>query len=176
VSAAALDELAALRGEIEEIAWRAGQIPAEPTGDPYPTNYFFGIASSAEDKIAAISESVTETLARLGPVAHFETTVDGFTAKTVIHYSGLAASVCSIGAPPGLAVAHLESLQRVYSFRAGVTEVVAAVGNAVVAISIAMANPATAWHGVKAAEALKTAVDRLAPLVAANARWTSAPG
>ena len=70
-----------------------------------------GIASSAEEKVAAIVESIKETLAKLAPVAHFETTLDGFTAKTVINYSGFAASVWSSGTTTELVDAHLESLR-----------------------------------------------------------------
>lgn len=113
-------------------------------------------------------DSIKETLAKLAPVAHFETTVDGFTAKTVISYSGFAASVWSSGTTWELVDAHLESLQRAYAFRSAVAAVVAAVGNAVVAISIAVGNPLTVWHAVKSAEALKLAVDRLAASVAAQ--------
>ena len=177
MNAADLKELAALRGEVEEIARDARRIPAEPTGAPSAMSYSFGIlggmASSAEEKVAAIVESIKETLAKLAPVAHFETTVDGFTARTVVSYSGFAASVWSSGTTAGLVAAHLESLRRVYAFRAAVTAVVAAVGNAVVAISIAVGNPLTVWHAIRSAEALKSAVDRLAAAVAANAQSTS---
>jgi hypothetical protein len=43
-----------------------------------------------------------------------------------------------------------------------------AAGNAVVAISIAVGNPLTVWHAINSAEALKSAVDRLATAVTAQ--------
>jgi molybdopterin-binding protein len=155
VNATGLDELASLRGEIEEITRGA--------------SHSFGIVSSAEEKIVAIVESINQTLTKLALVADFETTVDGFTAKTVITYSGSAASVWSTRTTAKLVDAHLVSLQRVYAFRAAVTAVVAAVGNAVVAISIAVGNPLTVWRAIKSAETLKSAVDRLAAVVVAQA-------
>ena len=173
MSAADLEELAALRGEVEEIARGAGRISPEAAEGVSGVSYSFGFVSSAEEKVVAIGESIKETLAKLAPVAHFETTVGGFTAKTVMNYSGIAASVWSSGTTVELVAAHLESLRKVYAFRAAVTAVVAAVGNAVVAISIAVGNPLTVWHAVKSAEALKAAVDRLAAAVAANAQSTS---
>ncbi len=177
MNAADLEELAALRGEVEEIARGVGQTPAEPSGAPSAMSYSFGvlggIASSAEEKVAAIVGSIKETLAKLAPVAHIETTVDGFTAKTVVNYSGFAASVWSSSTTTQLVDAHLESLRRVYAFRSAVTAVVAAVGNAVVAISIAVGNPLTVWRAIKSAEALKSAVDRFAAAVAANSQSTS---
>jgi hypothetical protein len=169
VNAADLEELAALRRQIEEIARGAEQVPAEPAEAPATTSYSFGIVSSAEEKIVAIVHSINQTLVELAPVAHFQTTVDGFTAKTVINYSGAAALVWSAGSTAKLVDAHLESLQQVYAFRAAVTAVVAAVGNAIVAISIAVGNPLTVWRAIKSAEALKSAVDRLAAAVAAQA-------
>lgn len=171
MNTADLGELAALRGEIEEIARGAGQIPADSIESPGAVNYAFGlggIVSSAEEKIVAIVDAIKQTLAELAPVAHFETTVDGFTAKTVINYSGFAASVWSSGTTASLVDEHLKSLQQAYAFRAAVTAVVAAVGNAVAAISIAVGNPLTVWHAIKSAEALKSAVDRLSAAVAAR--------
>jgi len=174
VSAAGLEELGALRGEIDEIARGARQISAEPAGAPFLMSYSFGIASSAEERITAIVESIKQTLAELAPIANLQTTVDGFTAKTVINYSGFAASVWSTGTTVGLIDAHLESIERAYALRAAVTAVVAAVGNAIVAISIAVANPLTLCHATHSAEALKSAVDRLAAAFAVAAPSSSA--
>jgi hypothetical protein len=180
VSAADLEELAALRREIEEIARGAGQNPGDASGPADAMSYssgpgggIGGIVSSAEEKVAAIVDSIETTLAKLAPVAHFQTTCDGFTAKMVISYSGFAASVWSSGTTAELVDAHLKSLQEAYAFRTAVTAVVAAVGNAVVAISIAVGSPLTVWHAIKSVEALKSAVERLAAAVAANTQLAS---
>lgn len=163
---AGLEDLAALRVEIEQIAGSASQLSAAPVGPPSAISYSFGIVSSAEDKIVAIVSSIRQTLATLAPVAHFETTIDGFTARTVIDYSGFAASVWSTGTTAKLVSTHLESLHQAYAFRAAVIAILAAVGNAVVAISIAIGNPLTFGRAINSAEALKSAVDRLAAAVA----------
>jgi hypothetical protein len=180
VSAAGLDGLAALRGEVDEIARDAGRIPPGAAEGIGAASYSFGIFASAEAKVAAIFQSIQQavgqTLAQLAPVAQFETTVGGFTARTVVNYSGFAASAWSSGATAELAAAHLASLRRIYAFRAAAAAVVAAVGNAVVAISIAVGNPLTVWHAVKSAEALKAAVERLAAAVAAEAQSSQAAG
>ena len=78
-----------------------------------------GILTAPQEKIVAIVDSIKETLAKLAPVAHFETTVDGFTAKTVINYSGFAASVWSSGTTWELVDAHLGSLERGVCFSVG---------------------------------------------------------
>jgi hypothetical protein len=168
VTVSQLDELASLRSEVEGIDREARLAAPESAGHAAALSYSIGVWSSAEDNLVAIVESIKETLAKLTPVASFETSRDGFTARTVINYSGQAVSVWSSGTTLDLADAHLESLQGAYAFRASVVRVIAAVGNAVVAISIAVANPLTVWHAVKSAEALKPAVDRLAAAVAAN--------
>jgi hypothetical protein len=168
VNAAEIEELAALRSEVEQITRGTGQLSEDSPGRADAMSFSFGIVASTEEKVVAIFESIKQTLAELAPVAHFQTTVDGFTAKTVINYSGFAASVWSTDTTAGLVDAHLESLRRIYAFRAAVTAVVAAVGNAVVAISIAVGNPLTVWHAIESAEALKSAVDRLAAVVAAQ--------
>ncbi len=174
MSSVALEELTSLRGDVEEIARGARQIPPDSAEHAAAMSYSFGnvggIISSAEEKVAAILKSIKETLAELAPVASFETTVGGFTVKTVINYSGFAASVWSSGTTTELVDAHLKSLQEAYAFRTAATTVVAAVGNAAVAISIAVGNPVTVWHAVKSAEALKVAVERFATAVAANAQ------
>jgi hypothetical protein len=180
VSASQVEELASLRGEVEAIARDARQLPLDSGGQAAAMSYSLGVVggilTAPQEKIVAIVDSIKETLAKLAPVAHFETTVDGFTAKTVINYSGFAASVWSSGTTWELVDAHLESLRRAYAFRAAVAGVVAAVGSAVVAISITVGNPLMVWHAVKSAEALKLAVDRLAASVAAHAQSASAIG
>jgi hypothetical protein len=174
VSASGVEDLVALRDEVQEIAREARHLPLDSTGSYAELNYSFGIVLSAEEKIVAIFDSIKQTLLMLAPVAHFETTIDGFTARTAINYSGYAASVWSSGTTASLVDAHLESLEGAYAFRAAAAAVVASVGNAVVAISIAVSNPLTVWHAVKSAEALKQAVNRLAAEVAANAQSQSA--
>ena len=180
MSVSQVEELASLRSEVEAIARDARQVPLDYGGQAAAMSYSLGavggILAAPQEKIVAIVDSIKETLAKLAPVAHFETTVDGFTAKTVINYSGFAASAWSSGTTWELVDAHLESLRRAYAFRTAVTGVVAAVGNAVVAISIAVGNPLTVWHAVKSAEALKAAVDRLAASVATHAQSASAIG
>jgi molybdopterin-binding protein len=182
VSVSQVGELASLRNEVEGIARDARQVRLDSGGQVVATSYSLGVVggilTAPQEKIVAIvdaiKDSVKETLAKLAPVAHFETTVDGFTAKTAINYSGFAVSVWSGGTTWELVDAHLESLRTAYAFRAAVTGVVAAVGNALVAISIAVGNPLTVWHAVKSAEALKLAVDRLAASVATHAQSASA--
>ena len=171
MSADDLAGLAALRSEIAEIARGARQIPADRGGRADAASYSFGIREIgpfAEEKFAALVDSIEETLAELAPVAHFETTVDGFTAKTAIDYCGFAASVWSSGATAELVDAHLKSLQEVYAFRGAVTAVIAAVGDAVVAISITVGDPLTAGRAIKSVETLGSAVRRLAVAAAAT--------
>jgi hypothetical protein len=169
-------ELTSLLGEIEGIARDAANPAPEPAAfaiGSAPVSYAFGLTSSIESKAAAIVASIQQTLASLAPVATFETSRDGFTARTVLNYSGRAISVWSTG-PNGTPAedfvgAHLATLQRAYAFRSAVVQVIAAVGNALAAISLAVANPLTVRHAVRSAEALKAAVDRLAKAVAINA-------
>jgi hypothetical protein len=161
--AASLDDLASLRGEIEGIAQEVGGA-AQP-GELTPS-FAFGIPSGLEVKAAAILTSIRDTLAKLAPATTVETVRDGRTARTVLHYSGRAASVWSGGTTQELLDAHLDSLRSTYAFRAAVVALLAAVGNALLAISAAAANPLKLWHAVRSAEALKAAVDRLAEAVA----------
>jgi hypothetical protein len=121
--------------------------------------------------VADIVTSVRATLAKLTPVYTLETSRDGLTVRTVIQYTGRVASVWSQGnasspAAAVLAAAHLDSLQRTYALRIAFAGAIAAVGNTLVGISMAMANPLTALHALASAKALKLALERLAAAVA----------
>ena len=165
-----LEDVNSLRGEIDGIAHDARRAAAETgegaAGNAGAMSYSLGIFSSPESTVAAIVDSIRETLSKLAPVATFETSREGFTARTVINYSGRAVSVWCVNPSSELVDAHLSSLQNAYLFRAAVAGVIAAVGNALVSISIAVANPLTALQALRSAEALKRAVGRLAAAVA----------
>lgn len=177
---AQIEDLASLRGEIEGIERdaRLGSVtPAlEGAGGEaglsysfYSSDSSFGIFSSPESTVAAIEKSIRETLATLAPVATFETSQEGFAARTAINYSGRADSVWSGPLVPGLVNAHMSTVKRAYAFRAAAVGVIAAAGSALASISVAVANPLTALHALRSAQALKLAVERLEAAVKADA-------
>jgi hypothetical protein len=167
-----LAALTALRAEIERIdrATREPAAAAEPRMDA-AMSYSFGMFSGPEQTIAEIVASVHTTLARLTPVTTLETSKHGLTARTVINYTGRAASVWSNSPSSELAAllsgAHLDSLQKSYALRAAFAEAIAAVGSTLVSISVAVANPLTVLHALASANALKQALERLAIAVEA---------
>ena len=170
---AQIEDLTSLRGEIEGIERGARLGAAAPTqegtGGGAGLSYSLGIFSSPESTVAAIEKSIRETLATLAPVATFETSQDGFAARTAINYSGRADSVWSGPLSPELVEAHMSTLKRAYAFRAAVVGVIAATGSALASISIAVANPLTALQALRSAQALKLAVERLTAAVKADA-------
>jgi hypothetical protein len=138
-------------------------------------SYSFGLFSnpfsSAEQTVAEIVASVHAMLAKLAPVATLETCREGMTARTVIQYTGRAASVWS-NLPSSelasvLAGTHLDSLQRTYALRVAFVGAIGAVGSALVSISLTVANPLTVLHALASAKALKQALERLAAAVEA---------
>jgi hypothetical protein len=173
-----LDAVTALRSEIERIdrATRASTLDSAPCpggGISYSFGLFTDASSfaSVDQTVADIVTSVRATLAKLAPVYTLETSRDGLTVRTVIQYSGLVASVWSQGnaslpAAAGLAAAHLDSLQRTYALRIAFAGAIAAVGNTLVGVSMAMANPLTVLHALASAKALKLTLERLAAVVA----------
>ena len=165
-----LEDVNSLGREIDGIAHDARRTASEAAqgaaGNPVALSYSLESFSSPESTVAAIVDSIREALLKLAPVATFETSREGFTARTVINYSGRAVSVWCVDLSSELVNAHLSSLQRAYLFRAAVAGVIASVGNALVSISIAVANPLTVLQALRSAEALKRAVERLAAAVA----------
>ena len=146
--------------------------------DAAAMSYSFGVlvelSAPPRRRSSPVVDSIKETLAKLAPVAHFETTVDGFTAKTVINYSGFAASVWSSGTTAELVDAHLESLREGLCLSRGGHGGGCCCGQCGGRDFDCGGNPLTVWHAVKSAEALKSAVDRLAAAVAAHAQSASA--
>lgn len=169
-----LTALTQLRGEIEEID-RTTRLPASGLDRPCDATtppdssliHSYGMLaglyplSSAEQTVAEIVASVHDLLARLAPVATLETSRDGLTARTVIQYTGRAASVWSNSPSSELAGAHLASVEKTYALRTAFAETIAAVGSALVSISLAVANPLTVLHALASAKALKRALERL---------------
>lgn len=166
-----LADLLRIRGEIEGID-RATREPAAATMEPEGAlSYSYGMLSSltpfssVEQTVGDIAAAVQAILRRLAPVATVETSKDGMTARTVINYTGRAASVWSDSPPTELAAAlageHLESVKRAYALRAALAGVIAAAGSALVSISAAIANPLTALHALASAAALKQSLQRL---------------
>jgi hypothetical protein len=172
-----LDAVTALRSEIEGIdrAMRASTLDAatRPGGG---ISYSFGLFTDAssfasvDQTVADIVTSVRAMLVKLAPVYTLETSRDGFAVRSVIQYTGRVASVWSQGnassPAAGLAAAHLDSLQRTYALRIAFAGAIAAVGNTLVGVSLAMANPLAALHALASAKALKLALERLAAAVA----------
>jgi len=171
-----------LRAEIEGID-RGARSPAAAAGmEPVSAlSYSFGLFSdlspfsnpfsSAEQTVAEIVASVHAMLAKLAPVTTLETCREGMTARTVIQYTGRAASVWS-NLPSSelasvLAGTHLDSLQRTYALRVAFVGAIGAVGSALVSISLTVANPLTVLHALASAKALKQALERLAAEVEA---------
>lgn len=175
-----LDALKQLRVEIEGIdsAARnpAASAPIEPDA---ALSYSFGLFSSispvsgAEQTVAEILASVRAVLAKLAPVATIETSRDGVTARTVVHYTGRAdsawSSTTSSEPVSVLAGAHLDSLGKTYALRVASVGALGAVGGALASISLAVANPLTVLHALASAKALKQALERLVAAVEAAA-------
>jgi hypothetical protein len=180
VSDSQLDALTLLRAEIEGID-RASRNPAATAlaAPDAALSYSFGLFSSisplsyAEQTVAEIVASVREVLAKLAPVATIETSMDGMTARTVVYYTGRAASVWSNAPSSELAIvvagAHLDSLGKTYALRVAFVGAIGAVGGALASISLAVANPLTVLHALASAKALKQALDRLVAAVEAAA-------
>jgi len=177
-----LDALRLLRAEIEGIG-RATLNPAvaaamEPATElSYSLGLFSSVSpvsgrfSNPEQTVAEIVASVREVLARLAPVATIETSRDGMTARTVVLYTGRAASVwsniTSSELASVLADAHLESLGKTYALRVAFVGAIGAVGGALASISLAVANPLTLLHALASTKALKQALERLVAAVEA---------
>ena len=106
-----LEDLNSLRGEIDLIAQDARRAAPETgegaAGNAGVMSYSLGIFSSPESTVTAIVDSIRETLSKLAPVATFETSREGFTARTVINYSGRAVSVWCVNPSSELVDAHL---------------------------------------------------------------------
>jgi hypothetical protein len=165
-----------LRAEIEGIdrtARNPGSIaPAEPgTGLSYSLGLFSGISpiSSAEQTVAEIVAAVRAVLAKLAPVASIETSRNGMTARTVVLYTGRAASAWSSTSSSELAGAHLDSLGKTYALRVAFVGAIGAVGGTLASISLAVSNPLTVLHALASAKALKQALERLVAAVEAAA-------
>jgi hypothetical protein len=177
-------QLASLRqlcGEIEGID-RAARTPASEDAVPPDStaSYSFGLfsgfplISDTEQTIAEIVASVQATLVKLAPVASLETSRDGFIVRTAIQYRGRVASVLCNSLPPGsdtpafvLALGHLAAVEKTYALRVAFAAAIAAVGGALVSISMAVANPLTVVQALASARALKKALERLAAAVEA---------
>ncbi len=174
-------QLASLRqlcGEIEGID-RAARAPVSEDDVPPDSavSYSFGLLSGfplisdAEQTIAEIVASVQATLAKLAPVATLETSRDGFNVKTAIQYRGRVASVvCNSSPDPYNSVSfltreHLATIEKTYALRTAFATAIAAVGGALVSISMAVANPLTVVQALASARALKKALERLAAAV-----------
>lgn len=165
-----------LRSELEGIDKTASD-PAALQPDAVGS-YSYGLFSNlspfsgAEETAAEIVASIQATLARLAPVATIETCRDGLTAKSVINYTGRVASVWSnspsLTAANALANAHLASIEKAYILRAAFAGAIAAAGNTMVSISMAVANPLTVLRALASAKALKQALDRLSAAVDAS--------
>jgi hypothetical protein len=173
-----LESVIELRHEIEGID-RAARNPGADamirsgTELSYSYGLFSGLSpvSKMEQAVAGIVASIHAVLAKLAPVATIETSIDGMTARTVIQYTGRAASVWSNAASSQLAAslegAHLESLRRAYALRVAFVGAISAAGSALVSISLAVANPLTVLHALSTAIALKRALERLSAAVEA---------
>jgi hypothetical protein len=177
-------QIASLRqlcGEIEGID-RAAREPASEDAVPQDSgvSYSFGLfsgfplISDAEQTVAEIVASVQATLAKLAPVASLETSRDGFTVRTAIQYRGRVASVlCNPSSPDSYASVstltreHLDAVEKTYALRAAFAAAIAAVGGALVSISMAVTNPLTVLQALGSARALKRALERLAAAVEA---------
>jgi hypothetical protein len=163
-----------LRAEIEEID-RAARNPATlaPAESDAALSYSFGLfstispISSAEQTVAEIVASIRAVLAKLAPVATIETCKDGLTARTVIHYTGRAASVWGNTPSVELIGAHLDSLGKTYALRVAFVGAIGAVGAALASISMAVSNPLTVLHALASAKALKQTLERLVSAVEA---------
>ena len=175
-----LDALKQLRVEIEGIDSAARNPAASAPMEPDAAlSYSFGLfsrvspVSGAEQTVAGIVASVRAVLAKLAPVATIETSRDGVTARTVVHYTGRADSVWSSTTSSELASsiadAHLHSLEKIYALRVATVGAIGAVGGALASISIAVANPLTVLHALASAKALKQALERLVAAVGAAA-------
>jgi len=166
-----------LRAEIEGIGRTASQSGAaamEPEGGlSYSFGLFSGLSSvaGAEQTVAEIVASVHAVLSKLTPIATIESCRDGMTARTVVHYVGRAESVWSnltwSGPASEFADVHMASLQKTYALRAAFVGAIGAVGSALAAISLAVANPLTVLHALASARALKQALERLLAAVEA---------
>ena len=171
-----LDAMRMLRAESEGIdsatrnpAGSAGMKPDAALS--YSFGLFSGISpiSGAEQTVAEIVASVRAVLAKLVPVATIETSRDGMTARTVVLYTGRAASAWSSLTSSELAGAHLDSLGKTYALRVAFVGAIGAVGGALASISLAVSNPLTVLHALASAKALKQALERLVAAVEAAA-------
>jgi len=169
-----LASLVQLRAQIEGID-RAARNPLSAAPEPDNPSYSFGLLSdvcsisNAQQTVETLVASVQEMLQKLAPVATIETSRDGMTARTVIHYTGRAASVW-VGSDPTepaavVAAMHLDSLRKTYALRRAFVATVGAVGSALVSISLSVANPLTVLHALASAKALKQALERMANMV-----------
>lgn len=171
VAEAQLTSLLLLGDEIESIG-RTARDPAAPLAAQGAVSYSilgFSPLASAEQTVAEIVASIRTLLAKLAPVATIETTLDGLTVKTAIHYTGRVASVWDDGPSPllqaELARAHLDALQKTYALRIAFARAIASAGGALMSIALAVANPLTALHAFASARALQSALERLAAAI-----------
>lgn len=171
-----------LRAEIEGID-RAARNPARAAEQDNTLSYTaYSIGwpanlspiSGARQHVDQIVASISVILSRLAPVATVETSINGFTARTVIHYTGRAASVWSgVGTDSSaqasqLSAMHLDALKKTYTLRVAFVGAIAAVASALASISLAAANPLTVLNAWASARALKHALERLVAAVEAT--------
>jgi len=172
-----LDSLIKLRAEIEGIDRATRNPVAAPSEQDSAVSYSSGMFSgvsplaNGEQTVASIVASVHALLQKLAPVATIETCSDGIAARTVVHYTGRAASVWSNGISSGSAIQlanlHIDSVRKTLAVRRAFVAAIGAVSSALVSISIAVANPLTVFHALASARALKQALEKLANMVEA---------
>ena len=172
---AQLDSLAQLRKEIEAIG-RAANDPVLQLQTEGPAS--FGVVSSllelsqARKAVDEIIDSIQALLDKLVPVAKLESTRDGLTVKTAIHYAGRVDSVWSATSNPesvaALSAEYLDELQKTYALRASFAQTLGVAGGTLLQVALAVANPVgNVPHALASVLALKRALQSFAATVEA---------
>lgn len=155
----------ALRSQIDAIT-SAVQRPGGQDGVD-AVSYSFGVLDSMEQAARKLTETVSDLLLKLAPVATIETTRGDLKAITTVNYAGRATSAWPQFPSEELTLSHMTSMDRVLALRTALAGAIASAASAMMAISASAANPLLAMNALAAAVRLKESLEQLAAAAAA---------
>lgn len=155
-----IEEIALLQRRIEEITRSTPGNVSEDSGGQVSFALVTGTESTGT--MAQMIESVGNTLAKISSQATLKSGKDKLQAVTSLSYVGQIVSVWSENPEVDVIDSHLASVQGAVNLRTALIRLVVSISFALTSISVAIANPLTAFTALGSVRELKQAIERFA--------------
>ena len=168
-----IEEIALLQRRIEEITRSTPGNVSEDSGGQVSFALVTGTESTGT--MAQMIESVGNTLAKISSQATLKSGKDKLQAVTSLGYVGQIVSVWSENPEVDVIDSHLASVQGAVNLRTALIRLVVSISFALTSISVAIANPLTAFTALGSVRELKQAIERFA-VIASESRLPTTKG